>query len=243
MESGCQASTADITERRNAEESLRLFRKLIDQSNDAIEVVDPKTLRFLDVNDTCCHDLGYTRDELLSLKISDVDPNLNESMLARVQKEFDQTGSVIFESLHRRKDGSIYPVEINLKRVELDRAYGVNIVRDITQRKRVEEELRQKEKELREAQRLAGVGSWQWDARVDRVIWSEELYRLHGRDPDLPAPSYKEHPGLYTAESWDRLQLAVNEALQTGTSYELDMGISWSRIHRKMRDRPWRTGA
>ncbi len=226
MESGCQALTADITERRHAEESLRLFRKLIDQSNDAIEVVDPKTLRFLDVNDTCCRDLGYTRDELLSLKVSDVDPNLNESMLARVQEEFDQTGSVIFESLHRRKDGSIYPVEINLKRVELDRAYGVNIIRDITQRKRVEEELRQKEKELREAQRLAGVGSWQWDARVDRVIWSEELYRLHGRDPDLPAPSYTEHPGLYTAESWDRLQRAVNEALQTGTPYELDMGIA-----------------
>ena len=111
----------DITERRQAEESLRLFRKLIDESNDAIEVVDPKTLRFLDVNDKCCRDLGYTRDELLSLRVFDIDPNATETSVARVGKELEQFGFVTFESVHRRKDGSTYPVEINLKRVELDR--------------------------------------------------------------------------------------------------------------------------
>ncbi len=65
----------DITERRHAEEALRLFRKLIDQTNDAIEVIDPKTLRFLDVNDKSCRDLGYTREELLSLNVPDIDPD------------------------------------------------------------------------------------------------------------------------------------------------------------------------
>jgi PAS domain S-box-containing protein len=88
------------------------------------------------VNDKCCRDLGYTRDELLSLRVFDIDPTLNESFLARIDKEFDQSGFMTFESLHRRKDGSTYPVEINLKRVELDRVYAVNVVRDITQRKR-----------------------------------------------------------------------------------------------------------
>jgi PAS domain S-box-containing protein len=55
----------DITDEREAERSLRLFRALIDQSNDAVEVVDPETLRFLDVNETACRQLGYTREELL----------------------------------------------------------------------------------------------------------------------------------------------------------------------------------
>ena len=64
----------DITERREVQEALHLFRKLIDQSSDAIEVVDPETLRFLDVNERSCRDLGYTRDELLSLKVADIDP-------------------------------------------------------------------------------------------------------------------------------------------------------------------------
>ena len=119
-------------------------------------MVDPKTLRFLDVNDKACHDLGYTRAELLSLGVSDVDPTLDESFLARIEKELSQSGFSTFESLHRRKDGSTFPVEINLRRVELDRTYGVNVVRDITERKRAEEALRQKEEELTKAQRLAG---------------------------------------------------------------------------------------
>jgi PAS domain S-box-containing protein len=214
----------DITERRQVQEALHLFRKLIDQSSDAIEVVDPKTLRFLDVNDKCCRDLGYTRDELLSLAVPDIDPVANESSMARIAKELEQSGFVTFESLHQRKDGSTYPVEVNLKRVDLDRAYSVNVVRDITERKRVEEVLRQKSEELAKAQRLAGLGSWQWDARTDMETWSEELYRFHGLDPNLPAPPFKDYPSLFTAESWDRLQSAV-KALKTGTSYELDLEI------------------
>ena len=77
--------------------------------------------------------------------------------------------------------------------------------------------------ELREAQRLAGVGSWQWDPATDTVVWSEELYRIAGRDPSLPAVNYQEHSQLYTPESWDRLRGAVETALHTGAPYELLM--------------------
>ena len=215
----------DITERKHAEESLRLFRKLMEESNDAIEIVDPKTLRFLDANNKSCRDLGYTREEFLSLRVPDVDPNVNESLLARVKKEVDESGLTTFESLHRRKDGSTFPVEINLKHVELDRTYVVNVVRDITERKRVEEALRQKDAELMEAHRLAGVGSFQWYARTDKVIWSEELYRIFGHDPNLPPPPNSERHSLFTPQSWERLRRIAKETLQTGTAYELDMEV------------------
>ena len=84
------------------------------------------------------------------------------------------------------------------------------------ERQDAEVSLRRKERELAEAQRLAGVGSWQWDPDTDRVVWSEELYRIAGRDPGLPAVNYKEHSQLYTRESWFRLQGAVEAALHTG---------------------------
>ena len=213
----------DITERRQVQEALHLFRKLIDQSSDAIEVVDPETLRFLDVNESACRDLGYTRDELLSLKVSDIDPSVDESCRSRIANELAQSGSVTFESVHQRKDGSTYPVEINLKRVELDRVYDVNIARDITKRKRGKEALRQKSEELTEAQRLARLGSWHWDARTDTMTWSEELYLVYGLDPKSPLPSHEQHRSLFSAESWNRLQDAVQSTLQNGTPYELDL--------------------
>jgi PAS domain S-box-containing protein len=78
-------------------------------------------------------------------------------------------------------------------------------------------------KELSEAQRLAQLGSWHWDSKADLVSWSEQLFRIVGRDPSSPAPCYKELRPLYTPESWEQLERAVEKALRTGTPYELDL--------------------
>jgi signal transduction histidine kinase len=83
--------------------------------------------------------------------------------------------------------------------------------------------LRERERALAEAQRLAGLGSWEWDPATDTVTWSEGLYRLAERDPLGPAVSYADHPDLFTPESWPRLQSAVETALKTGLPYELDL--------------------
>jgi PAS domain S-box-containing protein len=93
----------------------------------------------------------------------------------------------------------------------------------VEEQKRAQQALADEGNQLAEAQRLAQVGSWWWDPRTDTVTWSDELYRIAGRDPRLPAPSYKEHPKLYTPESWERLQQAVEKAMRTGAPYELDL--------------------
>src|SRR4030042_1615095 len=77
---GAIAGVVDITERKRAEEALKLFRALIERSNDAIEVVDPETGRFLDVNEKACADLGYSREEFMSLKVFDIDPQIDPSV-------------------------------------------------------------------------------------------------------------------------------------------------------------------
>jgi PAS domain S-box-containing protein len=150
---GLRGTVQDITERKQREESLGLFRTLIERSNDSLEIIDGQTLRFLDVNEKACRDLGYTREELLSLTVRDVNPNASQEALERIGRLCEQTGFALFESVHRRKDGSIFPVELNVKPVTLDdRRYYVTVCRDITERKRAEELSTSESRRLLEAQ-------------------------------------------------------------------------------------------
>lgn len=129
----------DITERKQSEESLKLFKTLIDQSNDAIEVVDVETGRFVDVNERGLIDLGYSHEEFLKLSVWDVDPMVDESIFAKIVEQLKIAGNRLWEGRHKRKDGSDFPVEVNIKIVSLDKDYLVTVVRDITQRKQTEE--------------------------------------------------------------------------------------------------------
>ena len=93
---------------------------------------------------------------------------------------------------------------------------GFLIDRADVERRQSERSLHRREEELREAQRLARVGSWWWDPRTDNVTWSEGLYRIVGPDPKLPAPGCKEQSRFYTAESFARLNAAVERPCRRG---------------------------
>jgi two-component system, sensor histidine kinase and response regulator len=116
--------TEDITERKRAEEVLRAaearFRALIDHATDAILLVDRAEGTILDVNCQACGSLGYTRDELLGKTVFDIDPTLTvaqrEQYLARQGSE----DTIVFDTRHRRKDGSTFPVEIRLRSMIVD---------------------------------------------------------------------------------------------------------------------------
>jgi PAS domain S-box-containing protein len=92
-------------------------------------------------------------------------------------------------------------------------------------RREADESLRAQQAELREAQRVAHVGSWRWDAATDVTTGSDELYRIYGLDPTTEAfPDFQAQDGtLYPHEEWGRINRAVREALRTGVGYELDV--------------------
>ena len=127
-----------------------MFRALIDQSNDAIEVIDARTRRVVDVNERACRDLGYSREELLSLSVADIDASDDPVRHLGIQQSLEQDRFVVTESLHRRKDHSIFPVELSLRMVDLDKPYVVSVARDITERKQDEQKLRELQQLLRE---------------------------------------------------------------------------------------------
>src|SRR5262249_35169704 len=109
-----QSTIIDITERKRTEAAMLLFRALIDRSNDGIEVIDPETGRSLDVNETACLAHGYPRDEYLSLSAGDVAPTSDAAAWARNVKELRRRAPRLHVGLHRRKDGSTFPVEVNI---------------------------------------------------------------------------------------------------------------------------------
>jgi len=85
--------------------------------------------------------------------------------------------------------------------------------------------LRRQEADLRDAQRVAHVGSWHWDAQTDVTTGTDELLRIYGLDPATQRmPDFQEQRGqCYPAEDWERVNAAVQETLRTGVGYELDV--------------------
>jgi PAS domain S-box-containing protein len=155
---------------------LKLFRALVDQSNDAIKVVDMETLRILDVNEKACSDLGYGREELLTLGIFDIDPAATPADAQQIRERLRTSGSAMRETVHRRKDGMTFPVEVSMRRVALDQEYIVTISRDLTERKLAEERLQDIQNRYRAVHDRAPVGICWVDSRTGRLLLVNPKY-------------------------------------------------------------------
>lgn len=102
---------------------------------------------------------------------------------------------------------------------------GMTISSAISVRENTERLLRRSETTLKDAQQLARLGNWHWDKRSDTHIWSEEVFRIYGRDPALPPATYPEVSQYFTNESWAQLSIAVEISLAKGQSYECDAEV------------------
>ncbi|HTY14381.1 MAG TPA: PAS domain S-box protein [Methanoregulaceae archaeon] len=143
---GFRGIAHDITRRKEVkkalEESEENFRTFFNMAGDAIAIHDLHG-RFLEVNDEICRRLGYSREELLEMGPFDIDePEYSKLIPARVQ-ELQQTGHIVFETIHRAKDGTRILTEVNSCMVMIRGAPAIlSTGRDITERKRMEESLR-----------------------------------------------------------------------------------------------------
>jgi PAS domain S-box-containing protein len=190
--SGLRGTVQDITERKQREQSFDLFRNLLDRTNDSLEIIDAPTRRFLYVNDKACRELGYSRLELLSLTVQDINPNATEAALKEVARLCNQAGFALLESVHRRKDGSVFPVEINIKPVTLDdRRYYVSVCRDITERKQAQQALSDSEERLRLAAEAGKMFAYTWDAATDAIVRSGESSHILGIDAETPMTGHQ----------------------------------------------------
>ncbi|MFH2204081.1 MAG: PAS domain S-box protein, partial [Elusimicrobiota bacterium] len=150
----------DVTEARRVSHAREILRQLVEHSNDAVFVVDPVKGRFLDVNSTACERLGYSREELLRMGPPDIDQKVFSQItwqehIASLRNSSPQ----LIEAAHRRKDGSLFPVEISAQLLEQDGTeYMLAVGRDLSERKKAEEDLQASREQLLQSQKLEAVG-------------------------------------------------------------------------------------
>ena len=135
----------EIADRKRIEARLQTTQYAVDQAADQIFVIGPDG-RFLDVNESACRRLGYSKEELLTMSVMDIDPDFPSTMWASFWSEFHKAKRIRLETRHRSKTGEIYPVEVAANYLWHDgQEFDYAIVRDISERKRAEEAVRDSE--------------------------------------------------------------------------------------------------
>ena len=138
---------SDITERKKVEEDFKRESEkniaFLRGASDGIHILDTEG-NVIEASDSFCHMLGYTRDEMIGMNVTQWDVKLTRDEIARaLENQFLRQQRSQFETRHRRKDGTVFDVEISGLPLELDGKPALfNSARDITKRKKAEEELR-----------------------------------------------------------------------------------------------------
>lgn len=146
-------------EQRQAEARLQLLQYGIDRASEPVYWLDDSG-RLTHANEAACRTLGYERDELLTKTIGDVAPERTPAQWQAVCERLEREGALLREERHRRRDGSSFPVEVNVNCVRYrGRRQICMFVRDLSERKRAEARLREQERQIRHKQRLEVVGT------------------------------------------------------------------------------------
>ena len=207
---------------------------LINALPDAVTLLDTDG-RILDANDAACRSFRRSREEMLTLGVRDLNPNLPANRLAEIANvPVGESFSVETENV--RSDGTAFPVEVH-SAVFVDRGERriIAVARDMTARKAVESSLREAEARQRrdnalfaQAQALAGIGGWEWDPRQPALYCTEGIHRIlqQAADVSLTLERLIEH-----VEPADRLraQAAVQDAIAHGEPFDLECRLRTAR--------------
>ena len=180
VEARTRLLAVEIIERRQAEEALRAsearFKTIFEHANDAIHIANAQD-EILDVNSRACSMLGYSRDELLRMRIADLQAPEHRASGPIAQTEMAKYGNSLFEGLDLHRDGRRIPVEISVS--QIDSPQGVlyiSIVRDITERKQAEAALRESEINLNTLIENTDGSIWAVDSHYRLIIGNREFH-------------------------------------------------------------------
>ncbi|MEP0752154.1 PAS domain S-box protein [Trichocoleus sp. Lan] len=218
--------SSDITERKQAEKAQARLTAILEATPDFVGIANAEG-RALYVNKAGRQMIGIGENEdITTMYIPDfmaasvIDGILNEGWQAVVRE-----GIWSGESALQHRDGREVPISQVWMSHKLENGeveFFSTIARDITPAKRAEEAIRQSETRLAEAQKIAHIGSWEFDLATGEIAWSEELFRVWGMEPNQPVPTYEELVQKIYPDDREVFVKAVELAITEGKPYEFD---------------------
>jgi PAS domain S-box-containing protein len=213
-----------LNERLQAQQAR--YRQIVETSADLICTIDPRsTITF--ANPRVRDILGYEPEEVIgqpvSLVVGEQEAQAVAQRLAARQQGLAETQS--YDIRLKRKDGTEVWALVNSSPFYDARgtfAGALAIVSDISDRRRMEQDLRERERLLEDAQAIAHIGSWEWDIMSNRVTWSEELYRIYGLDPAEFEASYEAFVAYVHPDDRQLVNEAVQEAYAFGKPFRFE---------------------
>jgi formate hydrogenlyase transcriptional activator len=201
----------------------KFYYSTVEQGTQVIIWIDPDG-NISGVNNAACGFLGYAVEDISALTIFDIAVEYDKDSWNEFVFDLKKTHTRIFESEIVNKSGSTIPVEIDASFIKIeDEEYICFYVHDIIERKRVEQLLRKSESNLAEAQRLAQLGSWEWDIVTNDLFWSDEIYRIFGLAPREFGATYEAFLEAVHPDDREYVIKSVDESLKdTNKPYNIE---------------------
>jgi diguanylate cyclase (GGDEF)-like protein/PAS domain S-box-containing protein len=242
----------DITEELKARENLEFYKKLFEDSLNEIYIFHSKTLKFIEVNRGSMENLGYTEEEFEEMTPLDLEPEFTLQSFKELLQPISsgEQKLIIFDTMHRRKDGSLYPVEIHVELIEFgeEKVY-VALAVDLTEHKRTKRDLKEKNEILSTIMQYAGDAIIMIDDNGKVTFWNPAAERILGysRDEILGKELHEfmiqdEHLYKVYREAFKEYRLSGKESISGKTvemktkhkyGYEIDVELSISAVRIK----------
>ncbi len=162
----------------------RFFHLMFEGHSAVMLLIEPKTGAILDANQTAVDFYGYPKSKLCGMMIHEINTLPSQQVTAEFQKALNEERNYFVFS-HRLASGEERIVEVYSSPIALqEKQVLFSIIHDITKRECAENALRESEAALKQAQRVAHVGSWVWYIQENRLEWSDEMYHIFGYEKD-----------------------------------------------------------